>query len=222
MEQLSIVSNIILVILTGIYVWFTFRLLKEQKRMGQEAITNQSETARITLMPILFVNFDSISRGIYNFNITNSGDNPAFDLDILMVGSNWIMENNTESFWASKKYGLLPNGYEIVGKFGFVKPEKIFIYLIYFDHLGNQYNQEFSFWKKEDYFRLADTNTIVKKVKSQSETYENSTAIKGEMSQNSSRCFKEFDLKGNFVQLDSISAKPVKSEEELWEIQKKT
>lgn len=88
MEKALFITNIILVVFTGIYVALTYKLTRESTKNNNINVDYYREQLRLSCMPIItvFIPDQEDSRNV-SINIENIGNLPAYDLDIWFVSA---------------------------------------------------------------------------------------------------------------------------------------
>lgn len=178
-EKILLLSNVLLVAFTGIYVFLTYRLIK---------ITTQNSKTnnRINSLPLIDCRIIKQRKKI-RLQIQNISHNSAFDLDIWFFGilfdstiskrdllnkyvfddKNQLEDDVNLHFVDDEQYAVSERGiyptlpinkmidYEI--KYPF-KIDQFDIYIQYRDHIGNNYGQLYWFYEKDNEFTLGKIN----------------------------------------------------------------
>lgn len=79
------IATVALVLITGYYAYITHRLLKENTAANafqREAFERQLATA---LWPQLFCSIENVQGESFALTLSNAGDKPAFDVDLLLL-----------------------------------------------------------------------------------------------------------------------------------------
>jgi hypothetical protein len=171
MEILLIISNLILVALTGFYGWFTYEMLRRTQRdnhLYREAIAKQ---LRLTTMPYLYCDLrydfqtQQMVLGLYNI-----GTAPAYDLHISSIGAFNEEALDVPGFmrnYVQPRYRKYPLQVDKVGYYGVrslnrvaclsaqkqlaialafpIRPVDIYVLVQYRELLGDHYYQLYCF-----------------------------------------------------------------------------
>jgi hypothetical protein len=103
MNELILISNIVLVAFTGIYVFLTYRLMKESRKNNKNNLDFYKEQLRLSTIPLISINIPK-QKSVKEVNILieNIGQLPAFNIDV------WIIsEVHNEDFPKKKLVKLI-------------------------------------------------------------------------------------------------------------------
>jgi hypothetical protein len=84
---INLVASLVLVLVTAVYVILTFLMLQQSKKTNDQMQNNAEKQMNLITMPFLKCKIKRISKNnIFSFIVTNYGNQPAYDVDVFIVG----------------------------------------------------------------------------------------------------------------------------------------
>lgn len=122
MESLVIVSNIILVALTGFYAWFTYKTLQEVQQENTLYRNTLEKQLRLSTLPHLYCDMHcDVATNRTSLSVYNIGSVPAYDVHVSLIGAYTEEGMDIPSFMRSyvqPRYRKYPLQVDKVGYYG--------------------------------------------------------------------------------------------------------
>jgi hypothetical protein len=174
MESITIIANILLAILTGLYVALTYRLVNETRRATEQTRALFEKQFFLSTLPHLHISI-SYDGTFPVVTIFNAGDMAAYDVDLLFVGyyyqgdmdiptfmvnhvvasnRNTILHADDEGFYGVYDhfiYPVFPQRKKVVARLDLPTPPSGITCLLQFRDLsGANYSQVYWFYDREN------------------------------------------------------------------------
>ena len=166
MEYISFIPNLILAVLTGFYVFLTYKLVNESRNANEINRRFTEEQVRLMTSPYIHCSISNKDEELY-ISLTNSSPVPAYDVDIWITGmyafdeiKELIKESSDgnviyeEDFVYSKDriiYPIFPNGYQVNAKLKFpIITDSLNVFIQYRDSKAENYSYDVWFIDDSD------------------------------------------------------------------------
>lgn len=189
MEYIGIISNVVLAVLTGLYVILTYGLVKETRKATNQSRMFFEKQFLLSTLPHLYLSFHSDNSKL-SLTLFNSGDMSAFDVDLIVIGVYNEDEIDIPTFvvkfarsregrhtlTSTKEghygvfdhlyYSVFPRKRKVVAPIPFpILPNCIYCLLQYRNLSGINYSQVYFFYHQQkeskDIYRLSSINPKV-------------------------------------------------------------
>jgi hypothetical protein len=171
MEPLILISNLILLVITGFYAWFTYRNLKQVQQENNVYKNALERQLKISAFPHLYCDMQGGFQGnIGQLELFNVGSIPAYDIHLSLIGAYTEESMDIASFMRNHvqpRYRKYPLQVDKVGYYGIrtsmrcpilpfqkkltiatmlpLRPVDIYALIQYRDILGGNYYQVYCF-----------------------------------------------------------------------------
>lgn len=171
MEPLILISNLILLVITGFYAWFTYRTLKQVQQENSVYKNALDRQLKISAFPHLYCDMQGgFQENAGQLELFNVGSIPAYDVHLSMIGAYTEESMDITSFMRNHvqpRYRKYPLQVDKVGYYGIrasmrcpilpfqkklaiatmlpLKPVDIYALIQYRDILGGNYYQVYCF-----------------------------------------------------------------------------